>query len=211
MLVPAGLIAGLIIKDKKINQLTWFATLMLITYFLVISTAKTKLEWYDIPMYPFLALIIANFVYYVFTSLQQNKWLNNRLRVNPAPFIFLIVIGIKPYQKIFKKTYFPKEYSWDEKFYQIGYYLKDAIKGKHNINNQFLVSDDYNAHNLFYINVLQDKGVNISIKNRDDLNPFDIVIVPQKHNKQYIMERFNYEIVHSENTVVTYKINGRKD
>lgn len=211
LLIPAGLIAGLIIKDKKINRLTWFSFLMVITYFLVISTAQTKLEWYDLPLYPFLAFLIANFIYYVFTFLQQNKWLNNRLKINPAPLIFLFLIGFKPYQKIFKKTYQPKEYSWHEEFYQIGYYLKDALKGAYNLNNQYLVYDDYYAHNLFYLNLLNDNGVKISFKDKDDLKPYDTVIVPQNHNKQYIMDRYNYEVISTINTVVTYRIDGRKE
>ncbi len=129
LLVPCGLIIGFLLKDKLINRFVVFSFLLIVTFFLIISSAQTKLEWYDVPLYPFLVIPVAMFIYYVFDLLKNFEWANNGLRYNILPFIFLFIISINPYRKIIEKTYLPKEYSWDKDFYEIGYYLKSAVKG----------------------------------------------------------------------------------
>ncbi len=211
LLIPCGLITGFFIKNKKINRITLFSFLMVTTFFLVISTAQTKLEWYDVPLYPFLAILIAVFIFYVFNFLENFKWINKILRLNVTPFLFLFLIAFKPYQRIFDKTYKPKEYSWDKDFYEIGYFLKDAVKGKYDLNNNYLLYDGYNAHNLFYLNVLNDNGTQISFKDWRNLNPMDITIAYQNHVKQYVQEHYIHQIILKEGNVVKYMIYGRKE
>ena len=211
LLVPCGLIAGFVVKNQRVNRITLFSFLMIVTFLLVISTSKTKLEWYDVPLYPFLAIVIAVFIVYVFDLLQNLKWINQRLPVNVAPFVFLLLIGITPYQRILDKTFKPEEYGWDEDFYEIGYFLKDAVKGKYNLNNQYLLYDGYNAHNLFYLKILNDEGVQIAFKDWRNLSPMDITIACQNQVKQYIKKHYKHEIIHTTGNVLTYKIYGRKE
>lgn len=211
LLIPCGLVLGFVIKNKAINRLTLFVFLMVITFFLVISTAQTKLQWYDVPLYPFLSILIAVFLFYIFDALKSLKWMGQTLSVNVMPFIFLFLIGIQPYQKIIEKTYKPKEYSWDKDFYELSYFLKDATKGKFDLHKQYLLFDGYNAHLLFYLKILNDNGVRISLKDWRNLNPADMVIAYQPQVKQYIEESYTHEIVSINGNVLTYKIYERKD
>lgn len=210
LLIPCGLITGLFIKNKKINRITLFSALMIGTFFLVISTAKTKLEWYDVPLYPFLAILVAIFLHFLFDLLQNNQWIKQSFTVNIVPFIFLFLIGITPYKAIFEKTYKPAEYSWDKEFYEIGNFLKDAVKGKHEINDQFLLYDGYNAHNLFYLNILNESGKRISFKDWENLDPLDVVFTHQNHIKQYVIENYAHEVISTEGNIITFKIYGNK-
>ena len=211
LLIPCGLMTGFVMKNKKINRITLFSFLMIITFFLVISTAQTKLEWYDVPLYPFLAILIAVFIFYVFDLLQNFRWINQTLTVNVTPFIFLFLIGVTPYQKMVDKTYKPKEYRWKKDFYEMGYFLKDAVNGKYDLNHQYLLYDGYNAHHLFYVKILSDKGIQISFKDWRRLEPADIAIAHQDHVKHYVEEHYEHEAIHAEGNVVTYKIYGRKE
>lgn len=207
LLVPCGLLIGFLIKNKKMNRLTLFSFLMVSTFFLVISNSQTKLEWYDVPLYPFLAIIITNFIYYIFDLLRNLKPINKSLRINVTPFLFLFLIGIMPYLKILDKTYNPNR---DKDFYEMSYFLKDAVKGKYNLNNQYLLYDGYNAHKLFYLNILNDKGTQISFKNWENLNPSDIAIASQNHIKQYVEEHYEHDVIHTEENIITYKIYEKK-
>lgn len=209
-LVPFGLVTGLFSKNKKIKKITLFSFLMVLTFFLIISTAQTKLEWYDTPLYPFLSIIIGVFIYYIFQLLKNNNWLKKKLAFNVVPFVFLVLVFISPYQKIFEKTYKPQEYPWHKEFYEIGYYLKDAIKGEYNLDGKYLLFDGYKAHNRFYLNILNDKGVKISFKNWKELDKGNVVITSQNNVKEYVEQHYKHEVLSEKGIVKTYKIHGRK-
>lgn len=212
LFVPCGLIIGLYSKDEKIKRLVLFTTAMIIFFFLVISVSRTKLEWYDVPLYPFLAILIAVFIHFIFELLKNFKWINNTLALNIVPLLFLFLVSIGPYKRIIDKTYKPTENSWDASAFEISNYLRDAIKGKHNVNGQLILEDGYNAHSLFYVKYLKSKGVAIDYSDWKNLNIGDRVIANLDHVKQYVEENYNNEVLErTTNNVVVYKINGRKD
>ncbi|WP_159038469.1 ArnT family glycosyltransferase [Brumimicrobium mesophilum] len=211
LLIPCGVIFGFLVKDKKINRLTLFSTLMVVTFFLIISTAQTKIEWYSVPMYPFSAILIAVFIYYIFNVLKNTTVFNETLWYNITPFIFLFLLGVTPYQQVFEKTYLPKEHRFEVEFYELGHYLQDAARGRIDINNTFVLYDGYNAHNLFYIKILNDKGIKTEFKDWKNLDSGDKVIAQQKHLKEYLIKHYKYEIIFQKGNVVTYKIYGNKE
>jgi 4-amino-4-deoxy-L-arabinose transferase-like glycosyltransferase len=211
LFVPAGLVVGMLVKNQKLKRLTAFSFWMIITFFLVISTAKTKLEWYDVPLYPYLSILVALFIHYIFDTVNNYPWFKKTLNYNIMPYIFLFLITIQPYRKIIDKTYLPKEYPWDKEFYEISYFLKDAVKGKYHLHQHYLVYDGYYAHLLFYLNVLNNKGIEISLKDKENLQPGDLVIVSQNHIKQYIEEHYKFDIKDTIGTVSIYKIYERKE
>ncbi len=213
LLVPCGIFLGLVNKDTKIKQITLFSLLMVITYLLIISISQTKLPWYDVPMYPFFAILIAVPIYHIFDLLYDFDWKNYKFFSKFMPFIFLFLILIIPYQKILAKTYLPQEYSWEKDFYEMGYFLKDAIKGKQDVQGYYLLDDapwGYNAHNKFYVKILQDKGVNISFKDWKKLDKGDKVIAYQKNVKDYIVMHYNHDIINVTGNVTRFKIYDRK-
>jgi len=211
LLVPCGIITGFVIKNEKINRITLFSTLMIVTFFLIISTAQTKIKWYDVPLYPFLAVIITVFIYYIFNLLKQTKIFNQTLTFNVIPFFFLFLIGFTPYQNILDKTYKPEENIYEAADYDLSYFLRDALKGKHDLNDKFILFQGYFAHHLFYLNLLKDKGVRIELKDWTNLSAGNIVIVKEEELKQYVQDHYKFEIIQDQGNVVTYKINGNKE
>jgi 4-amino-4-deoxy-L-arabinose transferase-like glycosyltransferase len=208
LLIPLGLIAGLLNKDARIRKFTFFISLAVVTFFVVISTAKTKLEWYDAPLYPFLSILIAFFIHYVFDLLKNTKRISRAFIRNLLAFGFLFFVFIIPYQKVWTKTHMPKESPWDMDFYEIGYYLKDAVDGKYDLNGKYFVNNGYNLQNLFYTNILQDKGIKTGFKDWWNLKKDDVIIVYENNTKQFIKEKFCYEEAKIKGNLVTYTITG---
>jgi len=209
-LLPFGLITGLISKNQRVKNLTVFSGLMVLVLLLVISSSQTKLAWYDVPMYPFFALLVATFVSFLFNALKKLKWLKNPILASLIPLIFLAALTFWPYKKILKKTVKPKEEAWIAEFYQISYFLKDAIKGKHDLNGQFVIFDKYHPHVLFYLAMLNEQGVNVSNTNWKELKPNSLVVVHQVHLQDYIEENYTYELALEKGKIKKYKILTRK-
>jgi hypothetical protein len=112
------------------QQIKYIHYLVLIA---LVSISQTKLPWYDLPMYPFLAIIIA---YSIYTLL---KWLETLIArsATPAarilPFAFLFVLFLFPYGKTAKRTINPTNSSslvMDKN--DINYFLKQEIDGREN-------------------------------------------------------------------------------
>lgn len=210
LLIPCGLLIGLFSKDIKIKRITLFSSLMILSYFLVISLAQTKLRHYDAAMYPFIAILISVSIYYIFNLLKNSNVINQTLTKNIIPFLFLFIVFITPYQNTINNTYKPKEHPWAKEFYEIGYFLRDAVNGKYDVDGYSLLYDGHDANLRFYLNILQNKGVKISFKDWRNLNTGDLVIVCQKNVKQYVEEHYDCKKIKEIDNVIKYKVNARK-
>jgi len=209
--VPCGLLLGLLSRDQRIKRLALFILLVSTFYFVVISTAKTKLEWYDAPLYPFIALSIAFFINYIFEYIRDAQHYSKNLTHNVFGFVFLCVVFAQPYQHIFEKTHMPKEESWDYDFYQIGHYLKAALRGKFDLDGKYLLYEGYDLQNLFYIRLLNEKGVNVSIKKLKDVKVGDVVITSQNPVRNHLRNNYHIKELERDQIVYTYKILQQRD
>jgi energy-coupling factor transporter transmembrane protein EcfT len=203
---------GLVSKNDRIKKLTVFSTLMVLVFFIVISTAKTKLQWYDVPMYPFISIIIAAIIYVLFNTLKNLTVVNNIIRVNLLPFVFLFLLFITPYQKIIHSTQIDPEYPWDKDFYELGRFLKDALKETNRVNNFYLLRENhgYRPHVDFYLKIFRDRGVNFNLKDFTTLAIGDSVITVDSNIKDYLTNHYSFETLGHYNNVVKYKITSLK-
>jgi len=163
LLIPCGVLVGMCSKDARIKNLTLFSTVVAVTYFLVISSAQTKCFWYDLPLYPFFAIIVGVFIHFVFTFLKEEKRISHYLKFNIVPYIFLFLIFIMPYKEIVNRTYKPKEYPQQEEVYRINYFIRDIFRGNRQWDNFSVIYDGYAGDLWFYIHILNEKGKNITI------------------------------------------------
>jgi len=206
-----GIIIGLFHSDTRVKKISIYFSILCIGYLMIISISKTKLEWYDLPMYPFLAFHSAIFINFLYNFLKKSKWLNQNLRFNPTPYLLLVLIFTNPYRKIFDKTWAPREYKWDQANYELGHYLQEAVAGRKNLESVTLLHEGYYAQHLFYIYLLKDKKVNVDLKT-DWQNPTaeNLVLVHQKQIKDYLNERYFLEEIDKYAQVSLFKIIGQK-
>ena len=80
---------GLYLAWKK-RQTTWGSLILIstIVYFVTISLMRTKLPWYVMPVYPFLALAIGTNL----SEIWQNR--NFKIRIWTGFFSFLTIVGL---------------------------------------------------------------------------------------------------------------------
>ncbi len=209
-LIPCGWVLGMASKDVRMRRLTVFSFLLTCTFFLIISGSQTKLDWYDVPLYPFYAIAIAIPINFVFALLNDSPRIQTILKTNVVPMLFLFLIFVEPYRAIIGKTYAPKELPWDVDFYELTHFLQRSAKGKHDLDGTFIAFDGYRAHNLFYVELLNHRGVDVSFKDWKDLEPGDVVVAQQQEVKEEIINRYHAEVEESHGGVVTYRIHGEK-
>ena len=215
LLLPCGAVIGWFHKNEKIRKITVFSSLSVITFWLVISIAQTKIKWYDIPLYPFLSLLAGIAVFFVFDIFRKAPTINHILRFNAVPYLFLFLVTITPYRQMLQKTYLPKEQSWDMDDYEICYFLRDAVKGKLDLAGYSLLLHNFPEEQKqytparVYLKMLQKKGVDIQFLDWRQIKPGDQVVAYEEKVKQYIEEHFAHEIIHKRAYVAAYRLQDR--
>ncbi len=211
LLVPIGMAIGFSHTNAKIKWLTIYSSILVGVFFLVISVSQTKLSWYDIPLFPFLAIISAVPVLFVFELLETSKVINKKLNHKVLPVIFLFLVFATPYQETIDTVHDPKKYKWDQSFYSMAQYLKDALKNKEDLNGVLYVNTEYMPNNEFYLHLLRDSGIDI-VNGGSYLNiqSGDTIIAYQPFLFDYFESQFDVAILYDYKGVKKYQINARK-
>lgn len=209
--IIGGFILGLYSKNRRIREISIYAFLVIMTYTLVISISKTKLAWYDVPLYPFIAILTAVSIKHFYDYLSRKKWLTRKIKPKYIPTLVVCILVIFPYYSIMEKVYDPPVYPKRHLFYEITRYLKDATEGKYDLDNKFLLYEGYNPHNRFYIHILQQQSTDLEYTDWRNLEQADMVIVSQPELKSYIQNHYTYNVISIAGNIETYQINERKE
>ncbi|HUM47254.1 MAG TPA: glycosyltransferase family 39 protein [Chitinophagales bacterium] len=114
--LPFSLIVFLIQEEKKNQRCLLFLWVITAGYFLLISYPADKLEWYDAPLYPFLALIIGILANGILSSIKRFPFIqSHQLAKNLVAVIVLLAFSAIPYYRMLKNILSTDEitYSWD--------------------------------------------------------------------------------------------------
>jgi 4-amino-4-deoxy-L-arabinose transferase-like glycosyltransferase len=200
--VPFGIYFGLTNRDTRIKNLTFFSSIIILTYLLFISSAQTKLSWYIMPMYPFLAVLVGVCIYHIFSILKGKA----KFKHKALPYIVAGLIFVAPYTIIITslKAKFPNH------DYEVCNYLRNIIQGKIEKDDFCILHEGVFFHGEFYINLLHKQGKNIALKNREHLKTGEVVLISQDVIKKYLEENYEYVVLEEYNEIEFYKIAGEK-
>lgn len=208
LLVPCGIVIGLANRDPALRRWTLILTSAGSFYLIAISSAATKCNWYDAPLYPLLAGIAAIALHAVFTWIRDLRPFETR--INVAPFLALFLVFVLPYSAMFNSVYNIQERSWEKDFYQPIKYVQDATRGKRELKAEFHCFDGLNAPILFYGMMLRSQGQPFNYIDKTDLKPGQRVMVSDWQTKEYIAANYTFSILDSEDAVNVYEITGEK-
>jgi hypothetical protein len=83
-------------------------------------------------------------------------------------------------------TYNPKEDPWALDFHRTNNYLRDIIRGERDGENFAILYSGYNAHTQFYVNILNEKGKHISLRNYKDVIVGETVLTSQDEASDFV-------------------------
>lgn len=177
-------------SNSKTKRLISYLSLVIISFLLIISFSGTKLYHYDAPIYPLLALLIAQ----LGLILKENNNLLNTLNISKLPiapkriitFIFLIFF-IHSYYQIIDSIYLKEphkatnEYAW-------------FMRRNQETKNYFVAVKKYNAHLEFYKQAFNRKGYQIEKIYPKSLEPGNTAMFCQNDVKKMIDEHYKYQV-----------------
>ncbi len=207
LFVIPGILLGFVSKEDRMRNLAVLVFLVITSYVFIISRAETKIHWYVMPVFPFLALSVAMFFYWVVNVLEKISEFFPAAQKNVAPYILLFFVFWKPYNDIFNSIYHPKEEGYrlmDSA--NTSYYLRDAAWGKRNLSGNSFLHEDNRADLVFYAHLLEEKEQKIKFINRDEVTVNDTIIVYAENLKIFIGNKFETEVIDQWKNVDRYRI-----
>lgn len=143
------IVSSFFIKSNKHKVILYLGSVVLF-FLLILSTAQTKIYWYDTPIYPLIAISIASFA-----SIFSFKLLRKVI------YVVLILLSSFGYVRNVSQSYKAENYSWEgAEFYEPSLLLKKAMRGEANLaNTQILFDNKYYPHFRVYNMQLANLGL----------------------------------------------------
>ncbi len=186
-------------KDHKLKSISIYILIIIINFLLVISLAKTKLDWYDAPIYPFLAIQITIILFVIvreFNNYSKTTW------------IIISIISIFSFRNIFihyKDLKSLNKFPVEENSAQLKKYIT-----KYNPNRIDVLCSGYQAHLYCYKLLLENKNISLYTNTYEALpQESENVYITSKVDSIHIVKMFyNHEIIDSNIYGYVFKLNG---
>lgn len=201
------------LTNKILKRLCLYLLSCSLVYMLVISTAKTKLGWYDMPIYPLLTIVIAISIFVVFDVLYKKDL--TRLKKNILIFFtalfFIIPISIhlnKVYEMI-------KTQNKDDEMCA-AYFLHHNMKyEKINLDNCYVQGNldcSYSGQIEFYQELYRNKQqqLHLFFWNLDTIKAPCKLITQYDATKNFAEQHFDYKIIKEINQLKIYELYKKK-
>ena len=210
LLIPCGFAIGMLDREKKFQRFTAYIAVAAVSAWLVLSASQTKLIWYIYPVIPFLSILIAIFIYFVFNQIKRLE-VATEIRHSVLPFVFLLLVFWAPYSEMFNVVYKAHEWHTGKNYYSMSYYLRGMAKGDIKPErNVTIVFEDYSYHLDYYMMLINRKGQRVSKKPKEDLQPGDFVMCSYPEIDNYIQQHYETQPVEQTQYLNSYIINSRK-
>ena len=179
-------------SKNKIEKTILFSMLLLISvYLIIISIAATKLDWYDMPIYPYLSVITA---YPLFILMQTIK-INEKFISTKQTIILIEIIFCYPYYIMFNKSQ-GNTISYGESLLEANEnYLFEKIKENKNLNGIKVYYCGFKGSLLFYKYKLAEKSEKIELINNDVFDINDKVLVSNDSLKKRLYAKYKFSII----------------
>jgi 4-amino-4-deoxy-L-arabinose transferase-like glycosyltransferase len=201
LLVLPGIVLLWINKKHKHDAI--FISLLFTAYFLIISISKTKLEWYDLPLFPLLSVCSAYLLNYIYSKTELVK-------TTISSILFLCFVFSIPCYFSFRKAYKSEINPLEKKLEILTEYAFKNSKDN-SLNGVVFLTPDFDRALYFYKYKLNTKGLDFTIQtDATGLKNNSTVIVANDSLKYILISNYNCKLIDSINSAVKINITTLK-
>lgn len=207
LVVPAFAM-GFFYSSKAFRKISLFNFILVASFILIISSAETKLFWYDLPVYPLLSIQVACLLYTCWRFLAQYLYRYSAVVQTTMASTLFIAVFFLPFRTIYKYNTKSSLISDDR---EQAFYLQQALKENRNLSNTTFLFDGYDRHIRYYIKRMQlkDKSVNL-VNQADAVRPGQWVVASQPAVKMQLEEKYELLKKEEKNGCTLYYIKKAK-
>lgn len=184
---------------KKASKIHLYVAVIATVFFFFISIARSKLEWYALPVYPLLAIVIGLVVAHLMR--EQLPW---------KKMLIIGLIFIYPADRSMAKSKHNTIGEWSRLFEMKEEYLFQAHYLGKNIDGMKVINDHFEGGLLFYKYKFLEVGQDITIQNGIDLEPGDKVLTNSENTINAILSVYKVDTMDQLDNAIVFEINGFK-
>jgi hypothetical protein len=210
LFIPVSWVVGLSCKEEKVRDLSLFSFILTTTFYVLLSSAQTKINWYCLPLFPLLALQCSILIWAALkhlSNLMDSKMAFNKIISFYLCAVLFLFIPYKQTVSAAIEKRIPEAYLHYD---NLQYYLRQE---KEIVKNGTLVASrfDTQGHYLFYFYKLNEKGFNLKYKmGYTYYKPGDKLIVEDISVQQLIERYYSFTILDTLRHLKVYMIIGDK-
>jgi hypothetical protein len=121
----------------------------------------------------------------------------------------LSAVFVYPYVTTVARVSVSEADEWDREPYQLSHFLAQALNAGTDVNGLGICYRGYDAHLLFYVYALVDRGEHIGFADCTSLKAGERVIAAQSEVKAYIEATYHVELLREHRDIREYRIRGR--
>jgi len=149
-------------QNSELKRFSVFAGVGIVGYWLIISLARTKLLWYDAPLFPLMSTLVAIGIFLIYNHFISLEMFRSRYNRIIFLLLFIFAVYYSPYMTVIKSVYH-YENNWRDE--QLGDFMK---KISPDIKQYTILLKNWNSHAVFYKEAYNINGYNITIKRFED-------------------------------------------
>ena len=205
--LPLALVLLLSSKNAKVKSLFLYILIVGIS-FLVIISGGSKGTWYDAPLFPVLAILLALSFFQLYSS-TKNITHKRNIAIITTLLIFAPLLFISG-QKTKRLTFEIEEKSWNHETQGINYYLRDNSEELSALRELGIAYNGYHSHIRFYANIASDNGTKTNFVNYRKIDAPSVVIASQKEIQEFIEENYIFTKNKKDFGTYIYNIEAKK-
>lgn len=182
-------------KMKKYKNILIFSFVVSLLFLLIISSSKTKLNWYNAPVFSYLSIIVGIVIYTIIDAFQKYLQIQKIQKIIVLTLIFLSLFFF-PVENIIKNNIDSRNTWHSERF---GSFLKKEVKENSKIKNITFLIAGWPGHAFFYQNAYKEKyGYNIKIRNvrkKVVVKSNEYIMFWSNNVFRHLKKYYNYKII----------------
>lgn len=192
-LTPLILVPLIALRKQK-AYFSYVGLVITAFWFLFVISKGSKNFWYDAPLIPLLAILVAVGVDRTVTLFTDNKWV--------PPMIALLLIAV-PYSRAYNAVLHTQEkyYNWEA--YGISYYLRDDDRAKHLTSNHRILLDSvygFEPHKFYVERMKIEQDIELQRVWLHQTRVNDTLLIAHRETQAALEQRYSLEILDSFNT-----------
>lgn len=185
-----GIISCFFYSKGAIKRFLLYSFALIISYLSIITISVTKLEWYDMPIYPYLSILASYFIWFFISNLKTDKII--------IKYFILGIILFYPYWLMFNKSQ-RNIIEYGERYLEAKemFIFENNKKGE-NLKSIKIFNNSWKGSLLFYKYKLANQNLEI-INNIDNINVGDKILVSEDKLKDNLLHNFKTSIINRKN------------